>query len=312
MVMSAERLELRIDCRNELGETPAWCAGSTTLYWIDVVKPGRVFYWQTETDLVDFWDFDDLVTGLNLVAQGGLLVHGACDIFLFDPASRAQKLIFSLPDSAIPMRFNDGHCDHAGRLWVGSMPDNLSKHGAIPPGYENSGQLYVVGAATTNSFDVRLGCPNAICWSPDGGTFYIADSCDGWLYAYRFDAAQGTVSKRRPFFRLDDCGIPDGAAVDCDGYIWNARWDGGAVVRISPDGRLDRIVHLPTSRPTACCFGGMDRKTLYVTSARFGLTPGQLKTEPFAGGIFTMRVDVPGIEIPSFHAPESIATADLN
>ena len=122
---------LRADCRNELGEAPLWCQASGTLYWVDVVKPGRVFHWRPAQsaedvpDRVDFWDFDDLVTGLNLIDGGGLLVHGKDQLRRFDPATRDTRPVFALPPSDTEMRFNDGHCDPVGRLWVGTMPNNI-------------------------------------------------------------------------------------------------------------------------------------------------------------------------------------------
>ncbi len=300
MTAIADEAALTIDCRNELGETPLWCDATETLYWIDVIAPGRVFHWRLDSGQVDFWDFAGLVTGLNPVAEGGLLVHGKSDIVRFDPSTRTSTRVFSLPQSMSSMRFNDGRCDRAGRLWVGTMPNNISDDGAPLAISENTGRIYRVDARTASSFEAALGCPNAICWNPEGNTLYIADSCDGWLYAYGFDCAAGTVAGRRQFCHLDGLGIPDGAAVDRDGFIWNARWGAGAVARISPDGRLDRIVRIPVSQPTACCFGGHDRRTLYVTSARFALRPEQLKMEPFAGGVFSYQVEVPGLEVPPF------------
>jgi xylono-1,5-lactonase len=35
-------------------------------------------------------------------------------------------------------------------------------------------------------------------------------------------------------------------------------------------------------------------RTLYVSSARSGMTPEQLEAEPFAGGLFAVPVDIPG------------------
>ncbi len=306
--MTEDAAALRVDCRNELGEAPLWCQDSGTLYWIDVVKPGRVFHWQVNTQHLDFWDFDDLVTGLNLIEGGGLLVHGRHQIRRFDPHSRALHPLFSLPEIPASMRFNDGHCDRMGRLWVGTMPDNIGEDGAALEITARTGEICVlVGASARVGISARmiaadLGCPNAICWSPDANFFYIADSCDGWIYRYRFDAAAGSLSDRQPFSHLDGWGIPDGAAVDREGYIWNARWGAGAVVRISPDGVLDRVVRLPVSQPTACCFGDDDRRTLYITSARFALPPERLCQEPLAGGVFSIRVDVAGVDLARFVA----------
>jgi sugar lactone lactonase YvrE len=299
---------LCVDCRNALGEMPLWCERSGTLYWIDVLRPGRVFHWQLASDAIDFWQFDQLITGVNLDAAGGLLVHGTRDIWRFNPASGQTTALHSLaaaPDASMPIRFNDGHCDAAGRLWVGTMYNNIDEQGAARDIPAPIGGLLVIDAAgATHSEATRseeaFGCPNALCWSPDGETMYAADSCDGWLYAYHFDVVAGRLSQRRQFCYLDGLGIPDGAAVDADGYLWNARWGAGVVARISPEGQLDRLVRVAASQPTACCFGGPDRRTLYVTSARFGLSAQQLQAEPEAGGVFSIAVDVPGIELAAF------------
>lgn len=292
--------ELRLDCRNELGETPIWCKSSGTLYWINVA-PGRIYHWKPHSDRVEFWNFDDLVTGLNLVQGGGLLVHGRDRLWHLDLASGLRSSIFSLPPTDEAMRFNDGHCDSAGRLWVGTMRNNIDDTGAVlADAVAQDGRLYVVEGAAARMIDERLSCPNGICWSPDARSFYMADSCDGWLYRYNFDAAAGAIDEKRPFFQLDGCGVPDGAAVDCEGYIWNARWGAGAVIRISPDGALDRVVRLPASQPTGCCFGDDDQRTLYVTTARFSLESPGLQAEPLAGGLFSIRLDVPGVDTPAY------------
>ena len=304
--MTEDTATLKVDCRNELGEASLWCPESKTLYWVDVIKPGRVFHWSTDTSRVDFWDFDEMVTGLNLIKGGGLLVHGKNRILRFSPKSGQIYPMFSLPPTDIPMRFNDGHCDRAGRLWVGTMPNNIDDDGKPLHIADRNGQIYVIKDTESQAVDANLGCPNAICWSPQGTTFYIADSSDGWLYSYAFDCSAAMISDRRKLCFLEGLGIPDGAAVDHDGYIWNARWGAGVVVRISPSGSLDRVVHLPVSQPTSCCFGDEDRRTLYITSARYSLTPERLRAEPLAGGVFSFRVEVAGIDVPPFLCQDAV------
>jgi sugar lactone lactonase YvrE len=298
--MSDQLPELKVDCRNELGEMPLWCQANATLYWIDVTRPGRIFFWRPATDSVDFWDFPDLVTGLNLTSDGKLLVHSRREILIFSSHTRDAQQVFSLPSEPESMRLNDGHCDRAGRLWVGSMPDNLLERPLSATATQATGQIWAIDGANARSYDTGFGCPNAICWSPDGATFYVADSCDGWIYAYDFDCDTGTLSDRREFFRQRSLGIPDGAAVDSEGYIWNARWGAGVVIRISPSGQLDRVVAMPTLNPTACCFGDHDLQTLYCTSARYGLDPQTLRGDHDAGGLFALRVGVPGMPLPTF------------
>jgi sugar lactone lactonase YvrE len=95
-------------------------------------------------------------------------------------------------------------------------------------------------------------------------------------------------------------GVPDGSSVDSEGFVWNAVFDGGCLVRYAPDGRIDRVVPLPVTRPSACTFGGPDLATLYVTTARFRLPPEKLATERSAGGLLAVDVGVRGLPEPFF------------
>jgi L-arabinonolactonase len=82
--------------------------------------------------------------------------------------------------------------------------------------------------------------------------------------------------------------------------VWVAIWDGGEVRRYAPDGRFIARVRLPVSRPTSCCFGGSDLATLFVSTARRGLTDDQLRSQPDAGRLFRAEVGVRGVAQPSF------------
>src|SRR2546427_10641436 len=69
------------------------------------------------------------------------------------------------------------------------------------------------------------------------------------------------------FWRASREACPDGSTVDSAGYLWNCRFFGGCIVRVAPDGQIDRVVEMPAKNITTCTFGGPDRKTLYVTIA---------------------------------------------
>jgi sugar lactone lactonase YvrE len=71
-------------------------------------------------------------------------------------------------------------------------------------------------------------------------------------------------------------------------------------VRISPRGELLAEFPLPAMCPTMCAFGGPDLKTVYVTTARQQRDADELARLPQSGGIFAMRVDVPGMAEPKF------------
>jgi sugar lactone lactonase YvrE len=76
--------------------------------------------------------------------------------------------------------------------------------------------------------------------------------------------------------------------MDSEGYLWNARYGGGCIVRIAPSGEIDRIVEMPVSNVTTCTFGGPQLKTLFITTARRG-------DERLSGGLYALQVDVPGL-----------------
>ena len=59
--------------------------------------------------------------------------------------------------------------------------------------------------------------------------------------------------------------------------------------------RLDRVVEMPCRRVTSCAFGGDDLDTLYVTTARYGLSEAELAEQPLAGGIFAIDAGVKGL-----------------
>ena len=152
----------------------------------------------------------------------------------------------------------------------------------------------------------RIGLPevlitNTMQFSPDGGIFYTCDSAEQMILAFDHDVATGALSNRRVFASTLEAGCyPDGSAVDADGYLWNAQWAGSRVVRYAPDGSIDRVVKMPVSRPTSCAFGGDGLKTLYITSAREGLSDAALDRQPMAGSLFALEVDVPGLAVPEF------------
>jgi sugar lactone lactonase YvrE len=171
------------------------------------------------------------------------------------------------------------------------------------PGTTPSGALYQVrGSEVTRILD-GLHIPNATCFAPDGRTAYFTDSATRVIRKVAIDRDSGLpVGPWEDFVRVAAPVEPDGAVVDSEGFIWNAEWQGRRVTRYAPDGRVDRVVHVPVSRPTCPAFGGKDLKTLYITSARQGMTPAEIEAEPASGGVFAIEVDVPGLPENLFRA----------
>ena len=90
--------------------------------------------------------------------------------------------------------------------------------------------------------------------------------------------------------------------MDAEGFVWNAIFAAGRVVRYTPDGQVDRVIELPVTNPTCACLGGPALKTLYITTARKFLDRGQLRKEPLAGSLLAIEVDVAGLPEQRFGA----------
>jgi len=189
-------------------------------------------------------------------------------------------------------RCNDAKCDPLGNLWIGTM-DNSEK--------ERIGRLWRIDSSGEASvFLDGIGVANTLAWDMLRGRFYFADSMVGDIYVFDYDRKNAEITGRKTFFHRNSApGVPDGSAIDEDGYLWNARWDGGCVIRISPDGELDRVVELPVQRPTSCAFGGSGMKTLFVTSAANASSapPGSADV---GGAVFVVDVNVAGSRIPLY------------
>ena len=287
--------ELFIDSRCELGEGPFWHPLQERLFWFDILNK-TLFSATSGGIMVDRFTFDATVTAAAVIDADHLAVASAAGLFKLQISTDTRELLSPLEPDSTSTRTNDGRVNPAGGFWIGTM-------GLKEPSKAAAGSLYQVrgGEVTKLLSDVFI--PNGTCFSPDGRTAYFADTKVGTIRKVAIDPETGLpVGDWMPFADSSHAGGPDGAVVDAEGFVWNARWDGSSVIRFAPDGRVDRIVKVPVSRPTCPAFGGKDLKTMYVTSAREGMTAEQLAAEPTSGGVFAIEVDVPGLPENLFRA----------
>jgi L-arabinonolactonase len=269
-----------------LGEVPRWHQGEQALYWIDALKPA-LHRLDPATGTLESWTPPEKLGSFAPCAGGGLVIAGRHGFALYNPRSGSFTRIADPEDSAAENILNDGRCDARGRFWAGSMTKTMERA---------SGRLYRVDKGRVDALDDGIWVSNGVAWSPDGKTMYFADSHARTIFAYDYHLDGGAIGQRRVLADTrEHAGVPDGASVDTDGYLWTAMFDGACLARYAPDGRLERIVPMPVSRPTACAFGGPALRTLYVTTARFRLAPEKLAAEPYAGGLLALDVGVGGL-----------------
>jgi sugar lactone lactonase YvrE len=189
------------------------------------------------------------------------------------------------------VRLNDGRADPLGNFWVGSMKNNVEADGESGDVADGEGILYRIDpAGRVSEWHTGLGIANTLCWSPDRSGFYFADTLHNVIWRYDYDAARGAISNRTVFFRDFARGLPDGSAIDAEGYLWNCRYGGGCIVRIASDGTVERIVEMPAANVTTAAFGGSDRRSLYVTTAL-----GTRRGDRLAGSLFRLDAPAPGL-----------------
>lgn len=287
-----------VDSRDSLGEGCLWDVAAQCLWWLDIARPSRLHRFEPATGAYRMWYSTVMLTAMARRAQGGLLLVGEDGLYTFDEASGAiSPYAFPEETAALGNRFNDGACDPQGRLWAGTMMQNIGPAGENLEITADTGRLYRVGLRGKSALmEQSIGITNGPCWSPDGTIFYLSDSRNHVTFAYDFHAAEGSISNRRVLLDTADYGHPDGATVDADGCIWSARWDASCILRIDPRGRIDRIVPMPATRPTCVCFGGPKLDVLYVTSSRAHQDAGTLQRHPQQGGIFCFAPGVTGTE----------------
>jgi sugar lactone lactonase YvrE len=291
-VTEASALRCALDVRASLGECPVWSAAEQALYWCDINAPSLNRF-DPATGGNRVMPMPSSIGCFALRKRGGFVVALRDGIWLAQPDGKLERKVVAAPYDPAHHRFNDGRCDPQGRFFAGTMNEKRDAP---------SGALYRIDAdfSITEIFG-NLTISNGLAWSPDGRTMYHADTPTLTISAFDFDAVSAMPSNRRVFARFETAtDRPDGAAVDSEGCCWIALYRGGRVVRLSPAGSVLASFALPAMCPTMCAFGDSDLKTLYVTSARQQRDAAELEQLPQSGGIFAMRVDVPGLPEPAF------------
>jgi sugar lactone lactonase YvrE len=175
------------------------------------------------------------------------------------------------------------------------MQNNIGPHGEDLPITQKSGALYRMEADGRSEMVVApVGISNTLVWDEHRHWLYFADTMAGVITKFDWDPPTGHLANPRVFARPNEHGHPDGSALDSEGCLWNARWGGSCLIRYRIDGTIDRIVPVPVTNPTSCVFGGPGLQTLFVTSARAGLTQAQIEANPLEGALLMTKSEVPG------------------
>lgn len=276
----------------ELGEGPLYLASQERLLFVDL-KRCMLHAWDTAAGQLRSWQLPDYICWIVPRRDGDGFMAGLRDSVVrlwLEPALRIEA-VAQVVDGAAGQRLNDAKADAQGRLWLGSM-HNSDYQQRVGKLFRLDPDLHLTVA------DEGYHICNGPTFAPDGSALYHSDSFLDLTYRYAL-AADGSLGPRTEWRRFEG-GSPDGMQADSEGCLWIATWGGKRVCRFSPQGELLAEVPLPTSHPASLAFGGEDLRTLYITTAREGLSAQQLGQEPLAGALFSARIDVPGLPANAF------------
>lgn len=299
-----------------LGESPFWHPQEQMLYWVDIAGK-QILRVQPGQGGVQAWAMPSEPGCIAPAARGGLVMALRHGVFRAREWGGALVPLATLSYDPALLRANDGKCDPLGRFWVGTIDETKAQRSAALFSIDARGSAQgVAPVVQCMAGDALTG--NGLAWSPDSTTLYWADTSSNVVHAWDWDAEANAISTHRHFLQCPPKpagwsfdhiamaeqplygGRPDGAAVDVQGNYWVAMYEGQRICQFSSDGTLLAEYPTPAQCPTMPCFGGADLKTLYLTTARHGRSAAELQAFPQSGGVFSMRVDVPGLPVNCF------------
>lgn len=278
--------QLLVDCRCVSGAAVAWHAARRRLYW-------------TDGDACVLWSCDESGQDVRKVALDGMLatfapcsdgrfIAGFADgLCWLDPIRGSRTLIEPYLPEREGARICSGTVDPQGRFILGGSDESAGDATTPVWSVERGDVRTVLG-------DVRVAA--ALAFSPGGHRMYLSDAPSRRIDIFDYDTRSGAPGNPEVFASFGEGqGRPGGATVDSDGAVWVSERGGGAVQRYLTDGRADLRVFVPVPDITACCIGGRDRRRLFISTAREGMTDAALAAAPTAGGIFAVDLPVRGL-----------------
>jgi sugar lactone lactonase YvrE len=215
--------------------------------------------------------------GIGWLPDGRLLVVASEDRRIMD----GDDVYVDLTEPA-PGWVNDILIDRMGRIFVGNFGYDLFSEEHRPT------RLIVVDPdrrATVQAHDLEF--PNGMVKRSDG-TLVVAETFGNRLAT--FAVADDGSLRHTGTIALGDI-TPDGICIDAEDHVWVSTVGTAEVVRVSPDGDLERRA---VSQPSfACMLGGEDGRTLFVATAPdYQYDARRAAVE---GRIEALQVEVPGV-----------------
>ncbi|SEF85603.1 Sugar lactone lactonase YvrE [Parabacteroides chinchillae] len=290
-VLTAEKV---FEVEAVTGEGSIWHPDRRSLFWVDIEGKTLYEYFPSKKDC-NVRTFDRMISTVVPETDSTVIVAFQDEIARVNLCNQSVTSIASIPDENGTIRCNDGKCDPAGRLWVGTMSLNATPQ---------AGKLYCVlpdGMVITKITKVSIS--NGIVWSANKKYMYYNDTPTRKIVRYRYDVSNGDILYDGVAVSIpSEQGLPDGMTIDSEDNLWIAQWGGFGVYCYNPyTGDLLAKVEVPAPNVTSCAFGGRSMDELYITTARSGLSDEELKKYPLSGSLFYCKPGAKGIQANYFN-----------
>ena len=269
-----------------LGEGCTYDRASDTAWWFDILEK-TLFEANVVTGAVKSHALPRMGSVLAYLDDKRQVIATDDGLYVRDIASNRFDLHTPLEADNAATRSNDGRTHICGALWIGTMGRNAE---------QGAGAIYHFHLGALRQLYAGVTVPNAICFSPDGATAYFTDTRKGILNRVAIDPLTG-LPVGEPAMLYDHrggLGGLDGAVVDVDGLIWNARWGGSCVDAYTPTGERVRTIAVPATRPSCPVFIGPKLDRLLVTTACQNMDEAARAADPGHGQTFILDVGAIG------------------
>ncbi len=266
-------------------EGPVW-DDERGLIFSDVVF-GGVFTLNPAGRVNQIFEHRKGIGGMTPHEAGGLVVSGRNIAFKSFQGGDTIVLL-GRNEAEGNLGYNDITTDAKGRIYAGSLGrSTVFQDGRTP----KAGDLYLIdldGSARVVAQDIQL--TNGLGFSPDGKVLYHSDSERKSVYCYQV-SEDGSLGEKKHFITADT-GTPDGLVVSEDGRVWVAQAGRkGGVGVYDQQGQFIELIKTP-GMCTSVCFGGSERKTLYMVTGS-----ENLGSEDRDGAVFSIDTDVAGVPV---------------
>ncbi len=283
---------LAIDANVELAETPIWDARISKWYWTDLFT-GDVHRFNPVTGGDELFRTGQLIgSAIPTDDINKLMVSLQSGLHLLDLSTGNLTFIVDPENGNPDNRYNDTRVDARGRVFMSSV-SKLYGTDAYSP--DMLGGFYMVDTdRSVKTIEQGINQFNAIVWNSASTRMLVVDTYNQTLLCYDYDIDKGPISPGKAVIRFGTLGMPDGINIDVEDNIYICHWTG----RISVwDKEFNHVGTIKFPVEFACCggFGGEDMKDFYVASSKYKYTREDLKNNPGAGGIFSIRSGITGM-----------------